>query len=134
VTNRVGSNGVIVNKRTGRIFELGSAFPVERDLRIYDRGWHAAVYDLVVLSIRDLRETRRAIGRLRLTTLSITYESGQVWRINKPMTEAERSARLDSLPCIFPEVGLYFDFEVLEEVREAGWFTFDAVEYRPPKM
>jgi hypothetical protein len=28
---------------------------------------------------------------------------------------------------------LYYEFEVLEEVREAGSFTFDAVEYRGPK-
>jgi hypothetical protein len=28
-----GCNGVIVNKETSKLFALGSAFPVERDLR-----------------------------------------------------------------------------------------------------
>jgi hypothetical protein len=35
---RIGSHGLAVNKKTGNIFVFGSAFPVERDLRVYDRG------------------------------------------------------------------------------------------------
>jgi hypothetical protein len=34
-----GSHGVIINKRTGRLFTLGSAFPPQRDLDLYDRGF-----------------------------------------------------------------------------------------------
>jgi hypothetical protein len=128
----MGSSGVIVNKRTGRTFGLGSGHPVERDLRLYDRGWQCWHYDIVVLAIRDLRETLRALDRLRLKTIEPTYENGQVWRVAKTMTELEISRKLEKLPCIFPAVHLYFDFEVLEEVREAGWFTFDAVEYHGP--
>jgi hypothetical protein len=125
----IGSNGIVVNKKTGRTFQLGSGFPRERD-----RGWQSWRYDLVVLAIRDPRETQVAIERLRLTITEPTYENGQVWRIARPMTELERWSRLEKLPCIFPAVPLYFDFEVLEEVRAAGWFTFDAVEYRERKI
>lgn len=130
---QLGSHGVIINKRTGHTFELGSAFPVERDLMLYDRGWQANLHDLVILEVRDLRETRRAIGRLPLTTVEPKYEHGQVWRIPKTMTDLQRWARLEQLPCLFPAVPLYFHFEVLEEAREAGWFTFAALEYRPSK-
>jgi hypothetical protein len=49
-----GSNGVIVNKATGKLFHLGSAFPAERDLELYDRGYQFERYDLVVLEVRDL--------------------------------------------------------------------------------
>lgn len=47
------------------------------------------------------------------------------------MTPRERRDRLEKLPCVFPAVPLYFHFELLEEAREARWFTFEALEYRP---
>jgi hypothetical protein len=130
-TQRVGSNGVIVNKRTGRLYHLGSAFPVERDLELYDRGYQSELYDLVVLRIHDLGATRRAIGTLPLSTVDPTYEHGQVWRVPKPMTDLERWRRLEKLPCVFPALSLYFHLELLEEVRRERWFDFEALEYRP---
>lgn len=57
-----GSQGVIVNKRTGRIFNLGSAFPVERDLVLYDRGYQSSLYDLVILAVHDLSATAAGNG------------------------------------------------------------------------
>lgn len=132
-TELVGSQGVIVNKRTGHTFELGSAFPAERDLKLYDRGWQSTHYDLVILKIADLRETRRVIEKLPLSVVEPTYEHGQVWRIPRTLTARERRDRLEKLPCLFPAVPLYFHFELLEEAREARWFTFEALEYRPGK-
>ena len=45
VRSRVGSiagtNGLIVNMSTGRVFHLGSAFSVERDLALYDKGYQS---------------------------------------------------------------------------------------------
>jgi len=128
---RFGCNGVIVNKRTGRILHLGSAFPVERDLAMYDRGYQFERYDLVVLAIHDVERTRRAIGNLPLRIVEPEYEHGQVWRIPKTMTDLERWKRLEKLPCIFPALTLYFDLELLEEVRREKWFEFEALEYRP---
>ena len=49
----VGSNGVIVNKRSGRAFVLGSAFPIERDIKAFDEGFQFDLYDLVILEICD---------------------------------------------------------------------------------
>src|SRR5207248_9490781 len=50
----VGSNGIIINKQTGAAFVLGSAFPVERDLALYDKGYQDQSYDLVVLGFRSI--------------------------------------------------------------------------------
>lgn len=122
---------MIVNKRTGRLFRLGSAFPIERDIAFYEAGYQSDRYDLVVLAIHDLDATRRAIGKLPLQVVELTYEHGQVWRIAKPMTDLERWKHLEQLPCIFPALRLYFHLEVLEEARGERWFDFEAVEYRP---
>jgi hypothetical protein len=85
----------------------------------------------VILAIRDLDATRRAVGRLPLFVVELTYEHGQVWRIPKTMTDLERRKCLEKLPCVFPALRLYFQLELLEEVRREGWFEFEALEYRP---
>src|SRR5512135_3445854 len=36
---RFGSNGVVINKTTGRALVLGSGFTVARDLALYDKGY-----------------------------------------------------------------------------------------------
>jgi hypothetical protein len=133
-TARIGCNGMIVNKRTGRVFQLGSAFPIERDLALYDRGYQFERYDLVILSIRDLDATRRAVGRLPLQVVEPKYEHGQVWRVPKTMTDLQRWKLLEKLPCILPALRLYFHLEVLEEVRREGWFEFEALEFRPTSI
>ncbi|MCA9590539.1 MAG: hypothetical protein KC657_34795 [Myxococcales bacterium] len=130
-TARIGCNGVIVNKRTGRLLHLGSAFPVERDLAMYDRGYQFERYDLVIVAIRDLRETRSAVTKLRPSVVEPTYEHGQVWRIPKTIPDRVLWKRLEALPCIFPAINLYFHLELLEEVRRERWFEFEALEFRP---
>ena len=129
-TARVGCKGVIVNKKTGRILHLGSAFSVERDLAMYDRGYQFDTYDLVIVAVHDLEATCRALTKLRPTVVEPTYEHGQVWRIPKPIAARDLRSRLEKLPCIFPAMGLYFHLEVLEESRREGWFEFEALELK----
>jgi hypothetical protein len=129
-TARAGCNGVIVNKRTGRVLSLASAFPVERDLAMYERGYQFQMYDLVVTAVHDLDATERALGRLPIQVREPTYEHGEVWRVARAMSKEERLTRLAKLPCIFPALQLYFHLEVLEEARLKGWFDFVALEYR----
>jgi hypothetical protein len=128
ITSHLGCNGVIVNKQSGRVLKLGSAFPVERDLVLYDRGFQFEQYDLVILAIHDLEATRRAVGRLPLQVVEPSYDHGQVWRIPRAMTDPERWRSLQKLPCVFPALRLYFHLEVLDEARREGWFEFEALE------
>jgi hypothetical protein len=130
----VGGKGVIINKQTGRLFGLGSAFPIERDLAMYDRGYQFEQYDLVIRVVRDLGATRRAVGQLPLQVVEPTYDRGQVRRIPRPWSDVERWKHLDTLPCVFPALKLYFHLELLEEARRAGWFEFEALEYRPSRL
>ena len=126
-----GSQGVIINKKTGKPFHLGSAFPAERDLTLYDRGYQFHNYDLVILTVRDRKASVRTLRTLNFGTVEPTYENGVVWRIRRALTEAEIRKRLKKLPCVFTG-GLYFQLELLEEAREAGWFTFEALGVPPP--
>ena len=64
-----GPGGVIVNKQTGNTFFPASRFPIERDLTLYDKGYHFHVYALVILRIADLRRTLDTLEALHITTV-----------------------------------------------------------------
>jgi hypothetical protein len=118
----LGTNGLVVNKSTGSIFYLGSAFPVERDLVLYDKGYQFAHYDLVITTIADMERTLDTLEKLELSTVEPMYEHGVVWRIPRLLTRAEIRACLERLPHVFGGVHLYFRADVLEEARGNGWF------------
>lgn len=125
-----GASGVIVNKRTGKRFQLGSAFPPERDIELYDRGYQFDCYDLVILEVRDLDATLDALGKIGLSVVEPVYENGTVWRVPRPLSRKMLRDRLTSLPCVFGESKLYFHLEILEAARTAGIMQFEALEYR----
>lgn len=120
-----GSQGVIVNKQTGALFHLGSAFPVERDLELYDLGYQFESYDLTITAVKDRARTTDALAELRLTIVEPKEEHGTVWRVPRDLTKAELSKRLETLPCVFENAKLYFVAELLEKARRKGSFTFE---------
>jgi hypothetical protein len=126
-----GSKGLVVNKQTGRIYQLGSAFPVERDLELYDRGYQFERYDLVILGVLDPVMTIDALVGLCVSVVEPTYEHGAVWRVPRRLSRAELSERLTKLPCVFGDVRLYSSFEILESARAMDAFRFEVLEYRP---
>jgi hypothetical protein len=123
-----GSHGVIVNKATGKIFRLGSAFPPERDLYFYDRGFQFDLYDLVIVEVDNVEATLDSLVALGLKFVQPTYEHGSVWRVPRTPQRSELAACISRLPYVFGEVSLYFGVEVLEEARTAGHFRFEALE------
>src|SRR5262249_37175388 len=86
-------------------------------------------YDLVILEVRDRKQTLHALGRLHLDVVEPRTEHGVVWKIPRRMTSAELSAKLDKLPCTLSAIRLYFDAEQLERARGAGWFTCELREH-----
>jgi hypothetical protein len=128
-----GGNGLIVNKATGKILHLGSAFPLDRDLDLYDRGYHFERYDLVVLEVANLDATLATLLELGLTVVEPTYEHGAVWRVPRSLTRDELAQRLTVLPCVFGDIQLYFRLEALERARPLGHFRFEALEFTSSK-
>ncbi len=125
-----GQNNVIVHKRTGRTFCPPSGFPVERCLYFYDRGYQSFSSDLVIVRVTDIEDTLRVLQKLRPTVVEPTYDHGQVWRIPRALSDEELRQRLSDLPSVFGALNLYPHLELLEEARAAGWFDFEALEYR----
>ena len=125
-----GSHGVVVNKETGSVFVLGSALPLERDLRMYDRGMDAEKHDLVITAVADLDETVELLQRISPTVVEPSYEHGTVWRIPRCLTEDEIRTRVATLPAIFPDVQLYFEFEAIVEARSSGFCVMELLPRR----
>lgn len=127
---RLGPNGLIVNKRTGACFLLGSAFSVERDLVAYDEGFQFDGYDLTILSIHDLERSLDAIEEIGPSIVEPEFAHGTLWRIARRLTRAEIGERVARLPFTFANIGLYYRVEVLQEARRTGAFSFEAREHR----
>jgi hypothetical protein len=125
----LGSRGVIINKTTGNVFRLGSAFSLERDLVLYEKGYQSERYDLVITSIADLERTLDALEELRVSIVEPRYEHGTVWRIARPLTRVELCVRLARLPCVLDDLALYFRAERLEQARDEGSFGFELLPY-----
>ena len=86
--------GVIVNKKTGRPLRVMTHSPMERDLNLYDRGYHFDEYDLVVLTVENLDESVRVLHALHEITVDKYYKNGRVYRVGRPLTEPEVRERL----------------------------------------
>jgi hypothetical protein len=91
------------------------------------------VADLVVLQVVDEAEAARRIHELEVSEIETEYSSGRVWRLSHRLTVAEITQRLHRLPCVFPELGIYFKFESLRAARESHAFEFLLLEYRATK-
>lgn len=122
-----GSNGVIVNKKTGETFALGSAFSRQRDLDFYDLGYRSEVYDIVITAVHDLASTLDTLLATRLTYTELSYSSGTVWRMPQQYGREALAAKLAELPCIFPDVQLYFVLEEFHKGRTSGAFEVDII-------
>ncbi len=85
-----------------------------------DRGMDAEKHDLVILAVCDLDETLALLQRFAPTVVELSYEHGTFWRFPRRLTQDELRARLASLPAIFPDIGLYFQFEAVEVARSTG--------------
>jgi hypothetical protein len=127
-----GSTGVIVNKRTGQVLQLGSAYPVERDIEAYNEGFQFESYDVVVTEITDLGRALDVLEQLGLSVVTPQEDHGVTWRIPRLLNRSELARQLRTLPCTFPDVRLYFRVEALQLARREGYFAFHTHEHRKP--
>jgi hypothetical protein len=122
---RAGSKGLIVDKRTGKVVMLGSAYTLERDLKAHDAGYPLNGADLIVTSVSDQDRTVRWLLDLQVSKVEPEEEGGVIWRISKLLSRFEIQAKLSTLPADFGKIGVYFLVEELEEAKREGCFSFE---------
>jgi len=124
----IGSNGIIVDKRTRRVVRLGSAYPVERDLRAYDAGYPLTAAHLVVTAVGDKSRAIALLQQLRVSKIEPEEAHGVTWRIPRVLSRSEIQAKLMTLPADFGVIQVYFSVELLERARQEQCFSFQLQE------
>jgi hypothetical protein len=122
---RLGSNGLIVNKRTRKVVVLGSAYSLERDLNAHDAGYPLKGADFIVTAVADEDRAVALLGELGITKVAPEEEGGVIWRIPKSVSRAEIREKLGSLPADFGFLSVYFCVEGLEQAKREGCFSFE---------
>ena len=116
----VGSCGLLVDRRTGEVHELGSAFGVDYWLQAYERNLHLP-QTLTVTKVFDRQRAADGLCRLQMTYVIPEEAHGEVWRIPKHYNSKDFRSAFDALPATFGNQNLIFrlhDIERLESDRE----------------
>ena len=119
---------MIVNKQTGQCHHLGSAFPLERDLRAYDDGFQCSHYDLKIIRIQDRERTLELLQELDISVVEVEWEHGRRWRIPRRLSRGELNELLLTLPHTFRDLPIYFRIEAIQEARRHGYCEFELSE------
>lgn len=113
----VGSCGVLVNRETAEVHDLGSAFDLEYWLEAYDRGLHLPM-DVVVLSIGDRQRAASALGRLQMSYVIPEVAHGETWTIPKHYNQKDFIKSFDLLPARFEAQRLIFRMHEIDAIAE----------------
>lgn len=123
-----GSKGVVVDKQTGRVVTLGSAYSLDRDLNAFDAGYRFGPAFLVVTAVRNERTAIEQLMRLRIREVTPEFAHGVQWKIPKSISVQDIKLRLGQLPCKFGPIATYFAVEALEAMKLTRDISFELEE------
>ena len=123
-----GSGGFIVEKEIGKVIEFGSAFPREKNFKIYEKGLIGRS-DLVVLKVRDTKETVKLLNSLQMIYVEPEFEYGIEWKIPKIYNEKQLKGAISKSPCVFENQNFYFSYEAFQKIDNAKCFDYELRKY-----
>ena len=113
----IGSSGVVVDKASGELVPLGSAFELDDWLWGYENGFLRTSVTLRVISIDDFDRT--------LAVLQGAISAKFRWRYELRNWLKER---LRELPADFPHQDLALSIPTFRAALRSGWFTFELAD------
>ena len=125
----IGSGGTLVEREGGKHIEFGSAYSLEENLEIYEKGYlKYENWDLVITKVNDIQKTIDLLLTFGLSYVVPEEEHGAVWRIPRQYEQAELKRKLMQTPVRFNVGNLYLKYPELEEFKLQNAFTYDLVE------
>lgn len=121
----VGSGGFIVEKETGRVVEFGSAYSLEKNFEIYEKGFAYKKYDLTILKVNDLNSAIRNLKKLSMRFVIPEFENGVWWEIPQEYSEKQIKEILQNLPYTFTNQKFYFRHSEFEEMQKSKCLEFE---------
>ena len=126
----IGSSGVIIDKRHGRLLVLGSGFKLEDQFWAYERGLIPENVNLRILAInRELEAVEKYIfhtlcdSRLPRNFRTLSLPSRR--SLKKELKE-EAKSKVENLPCELRGVFLSFDIHWFQWVEQNSVFDYEA--------
>lgn len=113
----IGSYGVVVDKASGEVTALGSAFTLEDWLWGYEHGFLQTSVTLRIMSIDDLDRT------LAVLQSSVSAEFRWRYELRNRLED-----RLRELPADFPQQNLALSIPSFRQALRNGWFEFELVD------
>ena len=124
----IGSGGFIVEKADGRVFEFGSAFPVDRWVANYEKGFKYYRYDLTILAVSDLVTAIGLLLQLSMQHVIPEEAVGTVWVIPQPYTVDDIRKMLTQLPCTFTNQAFWHRVDVFDDIAASGSCQYELRE------
>ncbi|SMP75024.1 Immunity protein 35 [Neorhodopirellula lusitana] len=111
----VDSCGVLVDRKTGHVHGLGSAFDLQYWLDAYDRGLHLPT-DVIVLTVSDRQRAAFALERLQMSYVIPEVAYGETWTVPRHYNTKDFVRSFDSLPSRFERQNLIFRMHELDAI------------------
>lgn len=111
----VGSYGVLVDRKTGVVHDLGSAYGLEYWLELYGRGLHLPM-DVIVLSVGDRQLAASALGRLQMSYVVPELAYGETWTVPRHYNQKDFIRLFDELPVRFEAQRLVFRMHEIDAI------------------
>lgn len=115
----IGHGGFLVENKTGRIVEFGSAYSVEENFKIYEAGLAYGRYDLTILKVFDLNLAVRLLKKLSMRFIKPKLENGVTWKIPHEYNEKDLKNILQNLPYTFKNQKFYFRYKEFEKMKNS---------------
>jgi hypothetical protein len=125
----IGSGGDLVEKETGRIISFGSAYSIEKNLKIYELGYlKHDNWDMVINKIWDEPETILQLMKLRATYDIQEVKDGGARKISKTYTANQFKELIKKLPFRLNIGRAFASWEELEAFKNQNYFTYELQE------
>jgi hypothetical protein len=127
----MGSFGFIVERTIGRVYDFGSAFPLEKWFANYERGFRSSRLDLSILTVADVEKTLSLLAPL---TASRPAPEEMRWQVPRSYARDELREMLSRLPCTLTNLSLWGDVRIFDEIDTSGCCRYELHEHVPEKV
>ena len=123
------SGGILVEKATGKLCELGSFYSTEENLRIYELGYFQYENcDIEVMKVINESKTIEHLSKLRIKYVVPEEECEIVWKIPTEYTVEQLRTKLRLLPARFNLGNAYCIWEEMELLKTQCDFEYRLCE------
>ena len=124
----LGSPGIIVNKESGEVLCVASAWPLQRSFWAYEAGYVRSSYNIKITSVSNHDLTLDLLAALNISVIEPEFAHGTMWKVPRFLEREEISRMISELPCFFRDVYIEHQFEEIEKARSDNRCAFELLD------